>query len=227
MVLLLVLCSNLAFTQSEMRIPLIGEKAPSFKAETTNGPIKFPKDFGTNWKLILSHPKDFTPVCSTELLALAEMQDDFKELNVDLLLVSTDPLYDHVSWKDAIEKILSEDQDPVEIEFPLVEDSNLKISKKYGMLHDYSGDNKDVRGVFLIDPQNIIRFTMFYPTEIGRNMAEIMRAVIALQTTYETDMLTPVNWEPGDDVLLRYYNPEDLENPDIYQRAWFMTFRKL
>ena len=155
------------------------------------------------------------------------MQDDFKELNVDLLLVSTDPLYDHVSWKDAIEKILSEDQVPVKIEFPLVEDSNLKISKKYGMLHEHSGTNKDVRGVFLIDPQNKIRFTMFYPVEIGRNMIEIKRAVMALQTTYETDMLTPANWEPGDDVLLHHYDPEDLEKPDIYQLAWFMTFRKL
>jgi peroxiredoxin (alkyl hydroperoxide reductase subunit C) len=222
----LILLSAFTFAQSKHTIPLIGEEAPYFKAESTNGFIRFPKDFGTSWKLILSHPMDFTPVCSTEILALAGMQEDFDELNVDIILVSTDPLNDHYSWKEWIDQILEENHETVRINFPLVDDENRQISSKYGMLHEHSGTTKDVRGVFIIDPDNIIRFTMFYPVEVGRNLEEIKRAVVALQTTYKTDVYTPANWEPGDDVLLYHYNQEDLSDPNVYQLAWFLTFKK-
>ena len=226
LIILLALIPALTFAQSNSGIPLIGTKAPGFKAESTNGPIKFPKDFGTHWKLIISHPRDFTPVCSTELMELAKLQDEFEKLNVDILVVSTDPLHDHNSWKEWLEQILADNQVSVDIKFPLLDDENMNISSKYGMLHEHSGTTKDVRGVFIIDPDNIVRSTMFYPVEIGRNMEEIKRAVVALQTTYKTDMYTPANWEPGDDVLLHYYDQEDLNDPDVYQKAWFLTFRK-
>ena len=227
--LVLVMLSAFTLAQSVTEIPLIGEEAPNFKGKSTNGDINFPKDFGDNWKLLLSHPKDFTPVCTSELLELASMQDEFKDLNVDILVVSTDELKNHYAWKDLMEQINYKDQDPVKINFPLVDDYKMHISHKYGMLHgpyNTGGVNKDVRGVYVIDPDNIVRSIHFYPMEIGRNMNEIIRSIIALQTFDEYNVLTPANWQPGDDVLLPTHTEDDLSNPDVYQRSWMMTYKK-
>jgi peroxiredoxin (alkyl hydroperoxide reductase subunit C) len=228
--LLSFLLASSIYAKDNQRIPLIGEKAPKFKAMSTMGEINFPKDFGDNWKLILSHPADFTPVCSSEILELAGMHEEFKALNVDVIVVSTDALTTHESWIKGLEQIKYKDQDPIKIDFPLIDDQVLEISSKYGMLHTQDNSNKkvkDVRGVFVIDPDNIIRFTQFYPMEIGRNMEEIKRAVIALQTADKNQVLTPANWNPGDDVLLYNYNKSALTNPDVYQLTWFMTYSKL
>jgi peroxiredoxin (alkyl hydroperoxide reductase subunit C) len=165
-----------------IRIPLIGEKAPSFNTESTAGAINFPYDFGTNWKVILSHPMDFTPVCSTELIELANLQNEFETLGVKLLTVSTDPLETHKQWKKVLEQIEYKQYRRQKINFPILDDSNLVISKLYGMIHPESDNNRDVRGVFIIDPDNIIRAEFFYPQEVGRNMDELLRTIIALQT---------------------------------------------
>ena len=223
--LLAILCA-ITYAQDIPGIPLIGEEAPNFKSESTNGVINFPKDFGTNWKLLVSHPQDFTPVCSSELLELAIMQEDFKDLNVDIILVSTDALYQHFNWKERIEQITYKNREPVTIDFPMVDDEKLKIAYKYGMMHYRVSTTRYVRGVFVIDPDNIIRLIQFYPMEIGRNMLEIKRAIIALQTTERDQVLTPANWEPGDDVLLRWHDKEVLSNPDVYQLDFFLTFLK-
>ena len=223
--LLAILCA-ITYAQDIPGIPLIGEEAPNFKSESTNGVINFPKDFGTNWKLLVSHPQDFTPVCSSELLELAIMQEDFKDLNVDIILVSTDALYQHFNWKERIEQITYKNREPVTIDFPMVDDEKLKIAYKYGMMHYRVSTTRYVRGVFIIDPDNIIRLIQFYPMEIGRNMLEIKRAIIALQTTERDQVLTPANWEPGDDVLLRWHDKEVLSNPDVYQLDFFLTFLK-
>ena len=223
--LLAILCA-ITYAQDIPGIPLIGEEAPNFKSESTNGVINFPKDFGTNWKLLVSHPQDFTPVCSSELLELAIMQEDFKDLNVDIILVSTDALYQHFNWKKRIEQITYKNREPVTIDFPMVDDEKLKIAYKYGMMHYRVSTTRYVRGVFIIDPDNIIRLIQFYPMEIGRNMVEIKRAIIALQTTERDQVLTPANWEPGDDVLLRWHDKEVLSNPDVYQLDFFLTFLK-
>ena len=161
---------------------IIGEKAPSFTAESTEGTINFPIDFGRNWKVILSHPMDFTPVCSTELIELANLQSEFESLGVKLLTVSTDPLETHKQWKKVLEQIEYKQYRRQKINFPIIDDSNLLISKLYGMIHLESDNNRDVRGVFIIDPDNIIRAEFFYPQEVGRNMDELLRTVIALQT---------------------------------------------
>ena len=223
--LLAILCA-ITYAQDIPGIPLIGEEAPNFKSESTNGVINFPKDFGTNWKLLVSHPQDFTPVCSSELLELAIMQEDFKDLNVDIILVSTDALYQHFNWKKRIEQITYKNREPVTIDFPMVDDEKLKIAYKYGMMHYRVSTTRYVRGVFIIDPDNIVRLIQFYPMEIGRNMVEIKRAIIALQTTERDQVLTPANWEPGDDVLLRWHDKEVLSNPDVYQLDFFLTFLK-
>jgi peroxiredoxin (alkyl hydroperoxide reductase subunit C) len=133
--LVMVLLSAITFAQSESRIPLIGEKAPSFIGESTNGVINFPEDFGNNWKIIFSHPMDFTPVCTSELLELASMQNDFKKLDVDIIVVSTDTLYKHHMWLEAMEEIKFKNRESIKINFPLVDDNSRSIAKKYGMLH--------------------------------------------------------------------------------------------
>lgn len=188
------------------RIPLLGETAPSFIAESTNGTIEFPTEFGSKWKIIFSHPADFTPVCTSELMQLALMQQDFKELNCAIVVVSTDRLDRHRGWEKAMEDMIAEDKnnEPLKIKFPLVDDSKLNISAEYGMVNPTVDATHAVRGVFIIDPQNKIRFITFYPSEVGRNMDEIKRAVIALQTSDKNTVLMPVNWTPGKDVLLPY-----------------------
>ena len=216
----------------EPSVPQIGVKAPSFTAQSTNGKIKFPSDFGNNWKIIFSHPKDFTPVCSSEILELAYEQDNFEKLGAKILVVSTDILEQHNSWKAALEEVSFQDRDPVEIKFPIVEDNSLDISKKYGMIHSQVSIKENIRGVYFINPDNVVRAVYFYPNEVGRNIEELKRTLIALQKTYHDDsIVTPVNWQPGDDVVVPVLSQKDKENlgsadSDYYQLTWFMTFRK-
>src|SRR5512140_2081225 len=166
------------------RVPLIGERAPSFKAETTNGEIKFPDDYGKSWKILFSHPQDFTPVCTTELLEFANLQSQFEKLGVKLVAVSTDQLSTHEQWKKAMESLVYKDRSNVKIDFPMVADEDLAVSKKYGMIHSSSNTTKDVRGVFIIDPDNIIQAIYFYPMQVGRNIDELVRMVTALERTH-------------------------------------------
>ena len=213
------------------RIPLIGEKAPSFTTESTTGTINFPSDFGSSWKVILSHPMDFTPVCSTELIELARLQNDFEKLGVRIITVSTDPLETHKQWKKALEQIEYKDYPRQKIEFPIVDDSNLVIAKLYGMIHAETDNNRDVRGVFIIDPDNKIRAEYFYPQEVGRNMNELLRTIVALQTTDRKNVMTPANWKAGNDVLVPFPLKADMsgmnkDSGEYYQFSWFLIFKK-
>ncbi len=213
------------------RIPLIGETAPSFTAESTSGTINFPNDYGNYWKIILSHPMDFTPVCSTELIELAKLQEEFEKIGVKLLVVSTDPLDTHKQWKTILENIDYKEYNLQKINFPILDDSNLVIAKLYGMIHQESDNNKDVRGVFIIDPYDKIRAEVFYPQEIGRNMDEILRTVIALQTSDRDKVMTPANWEVGHDVIVPFPLKDNMalmnkESGKYYQYSWFMIFKK-
>jgi len=213
------------------QVPLIGESAPSFTADSTSGIINFPSDYDRDWKILLSHPMDFTPVCSTELIELAALQDEFTRLGVRLLTVSTDPLETHKQWKLSLEKIKYKDYARLEISFPIIDDSDLVIAKLYGMIHKESDNNKDVRGVFIIDPDNKIKAEFFYPMEIGRNLSELVRTVKALQLNYKKNVLTPANWEIGHDVLVPFPVKADMtnmnkESGEYYQLAWFLIFKK-
>jgi len=213
--------------------PMLGENAPSFIGESTTGTINFPEDYKGSWTILFSHPADFTPVCSTELLELAALQDDFNKIGVKLVVLSTDAISSHVQWVSSIETIRYKNREPVKIKFPLLADENLEISKKYGMIQPDSDSRKDVRGVFIIDPSNKIRAIIYYPMTIGRNFDEIKRAVIALQTADSNNVLIPANWNPGDDVLVRLikgeYNDNTLKpnDKDVSQLIWYMTFKKL
>jgi peroxiredoxin (alkyl hydroperoxide reductase subunit C) len=233
--LLLYSVKSWSQNNSSTNIPLIGDDAPSFTAETTSGILNFPDDYGKKWKIIFSHPKDFTPVCSSEILTLAHMQEDFDKLGVKLVIVSTDTLSSHFLWKKALEELAYKNKEPVKINFPFVDDKMLVVSHKYGMLHLPASSTKDVRGVFIINPQNKIEAVYFYPMNIGRNMEEIKRTVIALQTagTGKDRFLTPANWQVGDDLLVPQfpYTEDQLKtNPDLkyayYNVGSFMWFKK-
>ncbi len=214
------------------RIPLIGEKAPSFTAESTTGQITFPEDFGNHWKILLSHPQDFTPVCSSEILELAGLQSEFDKLNAKIVVVSTDRLDTHIQWKKALEEINYKGRPAGKIKFPLVDDADLAIAKLYGMIHAPSNTTKDVRGVFIISPDNIIQTIFFYPNVVGRSTDEIVRTLTALETAKKDHVLTPADWKAGNDVFLPYPPvPEDkvstTPSNDIYKITWFMIYKKL
>jgi peroxiredoxin 2/4 len=224
----------LAWTQDKRKngIPLIGFDAPSFTAQSTNGVINFPEDFGNDWKIIFTHPLDFTPVCSSELLELAYSQESFDNLGVSLLVVSRMSSFKaHTNWKIALEEISYKGRDPVKINFPLIADNNYLISDLYGMVPFGDIAGRNMRSVFIIDSENKVRSVVHYPNEVGRNIDELKRLVVALQASSNTNIATPANWQPGDDVMVMFLTPQEREardNPesDIYEYSWFMTFKR-
>ena len=187
----------------ENRLPLIGEKAPSFKAETTQGEISFPEDFKGKWVVFFSHPADFTPVCTTEFMTFACMAEEFRALNCELLGLSIDSTYSHIAWLRTIkEKIAYRDMKDVEVMFPVISDLTMEVSKKFGMLQPSESKTQAVRAVFIIDPEATVRAILYYPLSNGRNMAEIKRLLIAMQHSDEHGVATPANWELGEDVIV-------------------------
>ena len=218
------------------QIPLIGAKAPSFKAQSTNGELTFPDDFGKSWKILFSHPKDFTPVCSSELLELAYIQKDLEKLGVKFAIISTDVISQHYMWKAHLEELDYKGRGMQKIEFPIFEDPTMVVSKSYGMLHAPTSTSRDIRGVYIIDPTNTIRSIVFYPVEVGRNMEEIERTIAALQTADNTQMLTPADWKVGDDLLVPHYpytTQELVDKPELKDdyysvgdRLWFKKTKK-
>ena len=230
MLAILLLATTITVANND-QIPLIGSQAPNFKAETTNGKLNFPNDFGKSWKVLFSHPLDFTPVCSSELLELAYMQDEFKNLNAEIAVISTDELKIHHLWKTHLEELDYKDRGPQKINFPIIADDMAVISRMYGMLHEPTSTTKDVRGVFIIDGNNVVRSVNFYPMEIGRNIDEIIRSIEALQTTDNAKVFTPANWEKGGDLLVPHFpytNDQLTEDPEIANkfynvgnRMWF------
>jgi peroxiredoxin (alkyl hydroperoxide reductase subunit C) len=220
--------------KNDDHIPLLGEMTPEFTAQSTQGKIKFPDDYFMKWKVLFSHPADFTPVCSTELLELAYMQDDFDKLNTKIIVISTDGLESHQEWIRSLESMQYKGRNPVKISFPLVSDKDLSISKKFGMIHPYTSSTRDVRGVFIIDPNDRIRAIFFYPSDIGRNLDEIKRTIIALQTAEKKNVLVPADWNPGDDVLVNLSRSKQDEgyltnrnDPSIYSLSPYLWFRKM
>jgi peroxiredoxin (alkyl hydroperoxide reductase subunit C) len=212
----------------DSKIPLIGSEAPSFKANTTDGKLNFPNDYGDSWKILFSHPQDFTPVCSSEILELANLQGEFEALDVKLAIISTDDVEQHNMWKAYLEEIDYKGHGQQKINFPIIDDSNKKASRLYGMLHEPVSTTRDIRGVFVIDPDNVVRSVNFYPMEVGRNMDEIVRLVEALQTTEQAKVITPANWEKGDDVMVPYYpytKEQVAANPELKDEYYSMGNR--
>ncbi len=189
--------------EERVRMPLIGEPAPEFVAETTQGEIHFPQDYKGKWVIFFSHPADFTPVCTTEFMTFASMADEFKELNAELLGLSIDSTYSHIAWLRTIqEKIEFKGMKGVEVKFPVISDLKMDVSKAFGMLQPAASTTQAVRAVFIIDPNGIVRAILYYPLSNGRNMQEIKRLLIAMQTSDEYGVATPANWTPEDKVII-------------------------
>jgi peroxiredoxin (alkyl hydroperoxide reductase subunit C) len=184
-------------------LPRIGEAAPEFTAVTTQGNINFPGDYKGSWVILFSHPADFTPVCTSEFITFASMEEQFAKANCKLVGLSVDGLYSHIAWLRTIkDKIEYKGKKNVEVNFPLIEDITMEVAKKYGMIQPGESNTKAVRAVFYIDPKGIIRTIIYYPLSLGRNFDELYRVLIGLQTADEFSVALPADWRPGDDVII-------------------------
>lgn len=215
------------------RLPLIGDKAPEFVANTTNGKVNFPSDYQGKWVVLFSHPADFTPVCTTEFMTFQHRIKEFKDLNCELLGLSIDSLHAHLGWIDSIKNIEYKDMRNLVIEFPIIVDIDMKVATKYGMVHPSSNTTSAVRAVFIIDPEGIIRTILYYPASTGRNFDELLRIITSLQTVDKEKCATPADWVLGDDVIV----PPAGDTKTLLKRQkgetgmtcldWYLCFRKL
>jgi thioredoxin-dependent peroxiredoxin len=209
----------------------IGDTAPDFRAETTDGPISFHEWIGDSWAVLFSHPKDFTPVCTTELGYMAQIKPEFDRRNVKVIGLSVDPIEKHTDWARDIEETQGDAPN-----YPIIGDSNFEVSKLYDMLPaDTSGDpgertpadNQTVRNVFVIGPDKKVKLVLIYPMTTGRNFDEVLRVIDSLQLTAKHKVATPVNWKQGEDVIIagsvsddaaRETYPDGWESPKPYIR---------
>lgn len=217
------------------RMPLIGDEAPSFIADSTAGRISFPDDYDGKWVVLFSHPADFTPVCSSEIATFAAMAEEFKNMNTSLLGISVDSVSSHLAWIKSIqENVRYKAYDKQPIMFPIVADVKMEVAKKYGMIQPNASDTKAVRAVFVIDPKHKIRAIIYYPLSTGRNFDEIKRLLEALQTTDDYGVSTPADWRPGDKVMVSapatfeaMQNSAGRNQPGVECEDWFFCRRNL
>ena len=175
----------------------LGDTVPDFTAETTDGPIRFHDWLGSSWGVLFSHPKNYTPVCTTELGYTARLKPEFERRNVKAIGLSVDKLEDHHGWAKDIEETQG-----AALNFPLIADADRKVADLYDMIHPNASDSFTVRSVFVIDPNKKLRLSLTYPASTGRNFDEILRVIDSLQLTDRHRVATPVNWKQGDDVII-------------------------
>ena len=215
------------------QLPLIGDDAPAFTANTTQGEINFPADYKGKWVILFSHPADFTPVCTTEFMTFASMMDEFAELNTELIGLSVDGLFSHIAWLRKIQELKWNGMENIEVKFPLIDDIRMEVATAYGMIQPNASNTQAVRAVFIIDPEGKIRTILYYPQSTGRNFDEIKRIIQALQKADAEQIATPADWRPGDDVIVPPAGScgtakERMENQtdEQYCLDWFLCFRK-
>lgn len=192
----------------------IGETAPNFSVETTNGSIDFHEWIGDSWVFFFSHPADFTPVCTTEMGRTSQLAQEFSNRNVKSIGLSTDTVDEHNKWIADVN-----DTQNTSLKFPIIADPDLKVAKLYEMIHAAESETAAVRSVFIIDPNKKIRLTMTYPMNVGRNFDEIIRVIDALQLGDEKKIATPADWRPGDDVII----PPSIDNDTaktLFPQGW-------
>jgi len=182
--------------QQPVSLPRLNEPAPAFEATTTHGTIRL-SDYGGSWLILFSHPADFTPVCTTEFIAFAEIYPALQKRGVELLGLSIDSVYSHIAWMRNIEE-----KTGVHIPFPIIADLNKEVASLYGMVMPGESKSETVRCVFIIDPKSVVRAMIYYPMSLGRNMQELLRIIDALQTADKHQIATPANWQPGDKVIV-------------------------
>lgn len=189
----------------------LGDTAPDFKQQSTAGEISFYNWLGDSWGVLFSHPKDFTPVCTTELGATAKLKEEFARRNVKVLAVSVDPVDSHQKWIGDINETQH-----TQVEFPILADPDRKVSDLYDMIHPNANDTLTVRSVFFIDPKKKVRATITYPASTGRNFDEIVRVIDSLQLTDKYSVSTPVNWKYGEDVIIS----GSVQDPDVIKQKF-------
>lgn len=208
-----------------INLPRLGDPAPVFEATTTRGTVKL-EDFKGSWLILFSHPSDFTPVCTTEFLAFAEVYSTLQARGVELLGLSVDSLNSHIAWLRNIEEKTS-----LKISFPVIADLSKEVASLYGMIHPGQSKTETVRCVFIIDPAQKIRAMLYYPMTTGRNVAEIIRIVDALQTADENKVATPANWKPGDMVIVPTPNTQESAEERMKEGFecldWYLCKKKL
>jgi alkyl hydroperoxide reductase subunit AhpC len=175
----------------------LGDDAPDFTAETTEGTLNFYEYLGDNWGILFSHPKDFTPVCTTELGAFSARKDEFDKRGTKLIAVSVDSVESHHRWKKDVDEVQGS-----ELNFPLIGDEDHKVADLYDMIHPNANDTLTVRSVFIIAPDKKVKLTLTYPASVGRNVDEIVRVLDSLQLSAKFPVSTPVDWKDGDDVII-------------------------
>jgi peroxiredoxin (alkyl hydroperoxide reductase subunit C) len=183
-------------TATQPSLPRLNEPAPDFKAVSTQGEISL-SDYKGKWVVLFSHPADFTPVCTTEFVDFANRYEEFEKRNVQLIGLSIDSIYAHIAWIRNMEQNFG-----VKIKFPVIADLDMKVASLYGMVHPGAASTATVRCVFVIDDKGVVRAMVYYPLTNGRNIAEILRLVDALQTHEQHKVATPANWQPGDKVIV-------------------------
>ena len=206
-------------------LPRLGEKAPDFQAPTTHGVLKL-EDYKGSWLILFSHPADFTPVCTTEFIAFAEIYPELQKRGVELLGLSVDSVSSHIAWVRNIEE-----KTRVKIPFPVIADLSKEVSTAYGMVHPGQSKTETVRCVFIIDDKQIIRTILYYPLSTGRNMQEILRIIDALQTADTNKVATPANWKPGDKVVVPPPNTQEMAEERVKEGYecvdWYLCKKKL
>ena len=178
-------------------LPKIGDQAPDFTAQTTQGEVTLSTWQEGKWVVLFSHPADFTPVCSTELTEFGRRYKEFEQRGVKLIGISVDSIHSHLAWHQNLGKILG-----VSLPFPIIADSTRAVSELYGMIHPGASATVTVRALFVIDPKRVVRALIYYPLNIGRNVDEVVRVIAALQTADKNGVACPVNWKPGDKVIV-------------------------
>jgi peroxiredoxin (alkyl hydroperoxide reductase subunit C) len=206
-------------------LPALGEPAPDFEAVTTQGVLKL-SSFRGKWVVLFSHPADFTPVCTTEFMAFAGVADDLAKLNVQLMGLSIDSVHSHLAWVRNIKEKMG-----VEIRFPIIADLDMKVARRYGMIHPGQSSTSTIRTVFFIDDKGIMRAMLYYPKSNGRYIPEIIRLVKALQTSDQHGVATPANWQPGDRVIVpapRTAEEMERRTKEGYEcKDWYLCFKEL
>jgi peroxiredoxin (alkyl hydroperoxide reductase subunit C) len=213
-------------TTLQATLPRLNEPAPEFTAETTRGPLTLSSLRG-RWVVLFSHPADFTPVCTTELVELARRSGEFQALNTQLVGLSIDSIYAHIAWVRNMEEKFG-----VKIPFPIIADIDRRVATLYGMIHPGATSTATVRCVFVIDDQGVVRAMIYYPLTIGRNIEEMIRLVKALQTVDARGVSTPANWQPGEPVIVPAPRTAEgaekrLNEPDIEATDWYFAKRTL
>ena len=189
--------------KNEQQMPRLGEPVPAFEAMTTKGKISFPDDYKGKWVILFSHPADFTPICTTEILTFGARTEEFRALNCELVGLSVDSRNSHIAWLKTIrEKIEYKGMKDVKVGFPIIDDVAMKVASLYGMIQPGESQTAAVRAVFFVDPKGVLRAMIYYPLALGRNFDEIRRVLVGLQTIDAFGIALPADWRPGDEVIV-------------------------